>query len=171
MKKFTLLLSIFSALYISGNAQSCDTFAVQTINYNALGGNSWQLQNLSINGDVKKTGFCADYTKHTCINILVLDPDSCIPMQNTDMNQDNFSDQVPCVLYCASTPTFDFQMTDSINRHCLQHFIDIIPEGYHVILYSTMSTNVDSFDAALKASFKTIGGYAVDSILHNRPLA
>jgi hypothetical protein len=119
-----------------------------------------------LNGATQHIYSCTPAFGLSGVSVAVIDPASGTPWRHGD---DSLFVYPNGVLNCvAGNPiqylyAFDFSDMDAANRNYLRSFIDSVPTGHYVLVYSQYLHNNISYDPALQSTLQTIFSGSVSS--------
>lgn len=119
-----------------------------------------------LNGATQHIFSCTPAFGLSGVSVAVIDPASGTPWRHGD---DSLFVYPNGVLNCvAGNPiqylyAFDFSDMDAANRNYIRSFIDSVPTGHYVLVYSQYRHNNISYDPALQSTLQTIFSGSVSS--------
>lgn len=117
-----------------------------------------------LNGSTQHIFSCTPAFGYSGVSIAVIDPVTGVPWRHADDSLYQYSNGVlNCVagLPLQYLNAFDFSDGDPTNRNHIRNFIDSIPTGYYVLVYSQANHSNVVYDANLQLALQSIGSSAV----------
>jgi hypothetical protein len=122
----------------------------------------WNEVYYKLNGATQHIFSCTPAFGQSGASIVVIDPNTGQPWSHYDTAVGQYPNGVlNCVGMNQVLNAFDFIDGDQANRDLMDAFIDSIPNGYYVLIYSQYAHHNTSYDANLQSSLQSIGSSAV----------
>lgn len=124
----------------------------------------WNEVYYKLNGATQHIFSCTPAFGQSGVAIAVIDPITGMPWSHDDTLVGQYPNGVlNCVGANQALYAFDFMDPDQTNRDLIRDFINAIPVGYHVLVYSQYLHHNTSYDLSLQQALQSIGSTVVSA--------
>jgi hypothetical protein len=176
MKKIYLLLI---ALIVSAGSFAQTTYYLDVVDY-GLPANSSETHSTgySINGEIQEYD---GFTGQASIHVAVIDSATCAPMSNCNIDAgqvNTYNDpNGDCITDVATTYSnrsraenyFIFRSADNTQMQSMAAFIDSIPDGNFILIYTWFPSTYSTMDASFDTVLIALGATVIPSLADELP--